>query len=117
MTADGRFAYNPAGNGRWVSLNLKRKKKAGGRRKKKVIEAQPRVREDDEDDGDGKNGDVDEEDGEHDDGDDVDVDMDDAVRPFPAGGISALMTGPRNHASDKGFGSDPFRTRQRRGRG
>ncbi|WVO12937.1 hypothetical protein L204_100546 [Cryptococcus depauperatus] len=29
------YAYNPAGNGRWMSLNLK-KKKAGGKRRKKV---------------------------------------------------------------------------------
>jgi hypothetical protein len=34
-----RFAYNPAGNGRWLSLNLKKRKKAGGRRKPKKIEA------------------------------------------------------------------------------
>lgn len=76
-----RFAYNPAANGRWVSLNLKRKKKAGGRRKKKIVEVQPRVNEDDDDDEDGKNGDEDGEDGEHGEGDDVDVDMDEHVRP------------------------------------
>lgn len=59
-----RFGYNPAGNGRWVSLNLKRKKKAGARRKKKV-EAQPIKQVEEHDEGDS----------EHE-GEDEDVDMD-----------------------------------------
>ena len=45
-----RFAYNPAGNGRWLSLNLKKKKKAGGRRKKKVVQQVRETPEADNDD-------------------------------------------------------------------
>jgi lysophospholipase L1-like esterase len=43
-----RFAYNPVGNGRWVSLNLKRKKKAGGRRRKKIVPVKAEEHDDDE---------------------------------------------------------------------
>lgn len=39
------FGYQLAGNGRWISLNLRRpKKKAGGRRRRKVVQ-QPQVQE------------------------------------------------------------------------
>ena len=48
------FAYNPAGNGRWVSLNLKRKKKAGGRRRKKIEVKEESPDDDNEEEVDGE---------------------------------------------------------------
>ncbi|KAL7420613.1 Kelch repeat-containing protein 3 [Cryptotrichosporon argae] len=32
------YAYNTAGNGRWISLNLKKRKKGGGKRRRKAVE-------------------------------------------------------------------------------
>jgi hypothetical protein len=43
-----RFAYNPTGNGRWMSLNLKKRKKMGG--KKRVKKVEPVVRDDEDED-------------------------------------------------------------------
>lgn len=44
-----RFAYNPQGNGRWMSLNLKKRKKIGGKRRVRKAES-VRVGEEVEDD-------------------------------------------------------------------
>ncbi|BEJ13263.1 hypothetical protein CspHIS471_0304370 [Cutaneotrichosporon sp. HIS471] len=44
------FAYNPVGNGRWSSLNLKKKKKKGGKRRaRKAIAIEQRNDDDDDD--------------------------------------------------------------------
>jgi hypothetical protein len=52
-----RFAYNPAGNGRWSSLNLKKRKKMGGKRRAKNSSAATDAKEKDDEmdveDGDG----------------------------------------------------------------
>ena len=32
------FAYNPQGKGRWMSLNLKKRKKAGGKKRTERVE-------------------------------------------------------------------------------
>ncbi|KAK1926781.1 hypothetical protein DB88DRAFT_181067 [Papiliotrema laurentii] len=53
------FAYNPVGNGRWVSLNLKRKKKAGGRRRKKIVPVKAEEHDDDEERDEAEDEDVD----------------------------------------------------------
>lgn len=36
-----RFGYQLTGNGRWVSLRLRKKKKQGGKRKPKVVQTKP----------------------------------------------------------------------------
>lgn len=54
------FAYNPAGNGRWTSLNLKRRKKMGGKRRAKKVEVEVRDEEEGDMDVDGEEGDDDE---------------------------------------------------------
>jgi hypothetical protein len=43
------FAYNPAGNGRWSSLNLKKKKKMGGKRRARKAAAAIEQKDEDED--------------------------------------------------------------------
>ena len=49
------YAYNPEGRGRWVSLNLKKRKKPGGRRRIKPIEVVPDIDgEDDQEEGNGE---------------------------------------------------------------
>ncbi|KAL1410610.1 Kelch repeat-containing protein 3 [Vanrija albida] len=99
------FAYNPAGNGRWTSLNLKKRKKMGGKRRaKKAVEVE--VREDDDD------MDVDGEEGEDDEGDDdvkpaepspspapvpePDDDADDPMRTTPLTRYNAMLAIVKN---------------------
>jgi len=48
------FAYNPQGHGRWMSLNLKKRKKVGGKRRLSKVEVphEEEGGEEGEDDGD-----------------------------------------------------------------
>ena len=50
--AGTRFAYDPQGNGKWMSLNLKKRKKLAGKRRVKKIENGPVIQEDDVEHGD-----------------------------------------------------------------
>lgn len=96
------FAYQLGGNGRWVSLNLKRPKKKGGRRRKKPQQPQPQQRENRDDDSDDDNeGRGDEEEGTREDEardqeEEEEDDPDDPQKSIPLARFNTMLAVQRN---------------------
>ncbi|KAJ8486932.1 hypothetical protein ONZ51_g4512 [Trametes cubensis] len=104
------YGYQITGNGRWVSMNLKRPKKKGGAQKKKVVAQPTRPESDEEDYGNEGEGDEDEDDNdkpakksklarppkETSPAPDDDIDPDDPQRTVPLPRYNAMLAVLRN---------------------